>query len=125
MKRDKIIYWSATSLMVLGFVSSSMMYLSKNSELIESFNKLGYPEYFITILGIAKLAGALALVNPWWPALKEWAYAGYFFTLTGAVWTHLATETPFVAPLVFLGVTFVSYYFYKRVKEVVYKAQTV
>jgi len=113
-KTTKIIYWSLTGLVALGFLMSSFMYLGKNPELIENFRKSGYPVYFVTILGLAKLLGSLALVNPWFPKLKEWAYAGFTFVLIGAIWTHLATQTPFVAPLMFLLLLGGSYFFYQK-----------
>ena len=114
MKRDKIIYWSTTALLALGFAMSSFMYLTRNPELLGQFKLIGIPEYFVTLLGVAKLSGAIAIVNPWSTRLKEWAYAGYAFVLIGAVWTHIATNTPFVAPLVFLGIVGVSYFFFTR-----------
>lgn len=117
MKRDKIIYWILTGIVTLGFAMSSFMYLSKNPELMEGFNKMGFPVYFVTILGIAKLLGAIALVNPWWDKLKEWAYAGFTFTLIGAAWTHIATGTPFIMPLIFLLLVGLSYLFYQRTTD--------
>jgi len=126
MKKNKIIYWSLTGLVAAGFLMSSFMYLGKAPQLMESFRKSGYPDFFVTILGIAKLLGALALVNPWFPKLKEWAYAGFTFVLIGAVWTHVATSTPFVAPLVFLILVLASYFFYGKMnardKEINYSA---
>ncbi|WP_317897987.1 DoxX family protein [Aurantibacillus circumpalustris] len=110
-KVTKIIYWTITGLVALGFLMSSFMYLTKAPELMENFSKAGYPVYFVTILGLAKLLGAIALVNPWFPKLKEWAYAGFTFVLIGAVWTHVATSTPFAAPLVFLILLTASYFF--------------
>ena len=117
MKKNKILYWSLTGLVSAGFLLSSFMYLSKNPELMANFQKAGFPVYFVTILGVAKLLGALAIVNPWFPKLKEWAYAGFTFTLIGAAWTHLATQTPFVAPLVFLVLLGFSYFFYNKLKN--------
>lgn len=117
MKKNKILYWTFTGLVALGFLLSSFMYLSKNPQLLENFKKAGFPEYFVTILGLAKLLGAVALVNPWFPRLKEWAYAGFVFVLIGAVWTHVATATPFVAPLVFLLLVLVSYYFFRKLNK--------
>jgi hypothetical protein len=64
----------------------------------------------LPLLGTAKLLGALAIINPWFPMLREWAYAGFTFVLTGAAWSHLATGTPAVAPLVFLCILALSYY---------------
>ncbi len=114
MKRDKIFYWATTGIVAAGFLASSLMYLSKNEELMNSFKALGLPAYFVMLLGVAKLAGALAIVNPWNNRLKEWAYAGFTFTLAGAVYTHIATGTPFVAPLVFLALVGMSYFFRYR-----------
>jgi hypothetical protein len=114
MKRDKILYWATTGIVAAGFLMSSFMYLGKNEELMNSFKMLGFPAYFVMLLGVAKLAGALAIVNPWNNRLKEWAYAGFTFTLAGAVYTHIATGTPFAAPLVFLALVGLSYFFRYR-----------
>lgn len=116
MKRDKIIYWVSTGLVAAGFLLSSFMYLSGNEELLKNFKDLGYPVYFVTILGVAKLLGGLAMLIPvsYFHPVKEWVYAGFSFVLIGATWTHLATGTPFLAPLIFLAVLGVSYVFYKR-----------
>lgn len=117
MKKNKIIYWSLTGLVAAGFLMSSFMYLGKNPELLNGFKMMGFPEFFIPILGWAKLLGALAIVNPWFPKLKEWAYAGFTYTLIGAVWTHVATGTPFIAPLVFLVLVGASYFFFTKVSR--------
>jgi hypothetical protein len=117
MKKDKIIYWAATSLSSLAFAASSFMYLSKNPELVSQFQKTGFPLFFVTLLGVAKLLAAIALVAPLWSTIKEWAYAGYAFILIGAVWTHIATATPFAAPLVFLAILGVSYFYYRKLNE--------
>jgi hypothetical protein len=117
MKTNKIIYWSLTGLVSLGFFMSSFMYLGKNPELMNAFKQSGFPAFFVTILGLAKFLGALALVNPWFPKLKEWAYAGFTFVLIGAIWTHVATQTPFVAPLLFLVLLGGSYFFFNRLNS--------
>ena len=101
MTTNKIIYWVSTILFSAGMLMSSFMYLSHNPELMKGFALLGYPVYFVNILGTAKLLGAITLLVPTFPKLKEWAYAGFTFCLIGAVWTHAATGTPFVMPLVF------------------------
>ncbi|MGZ5970135.1 MAG: DoxX family protein, partial [Polyangiales bacterium] len=74
--------------------------------------KLGYPAYFATILGTWKLLGAVAIVAPRYPRLKEWAYAGIMFDLTGASLSHLASGDPagkVVTPLVLLGLAAASW----------------
>lgn len=116
MKRDRIIYWVSTGLVSLGMAFSCFMYLSKNPELVAGFTALGIPLYFMPLLGITKLLGAIALLVPSLKVLKEWAYAGFTFTFLGATWVHLATNSPFVAPLVFLAVLAVSYWFWKRLE---------
>jgi hypothetical protein len=117
MKRDKIIYWVATGLLAAGMGMSAFMYLTKDPELIGAFQTLGFPLYFVSILGVAKLLGAIVLLAPAGTTLKEWAYAGFIFTFIGAIWTHIETSTPFVGPLVFLVVLGVSYFFWVRVRE--------
>jgi hypothetical protein len=117
MKKDKIIYWIATALTGLSLLASSFMYLSKNPELIAQFQKTGFPLFFVTLLGVAKLLAAIGLVAPIWSSIKEWAYAGYAFILMGAIWTHIATATPFVAPLIFLAVLAVSYIYYHKLNQ--------
>ena len=73
---------------------------------------LGYPLYFASILGVWKLLGAIAIVVPGFPRLKEWAYAGFCFDLTAAALSHAAvgdTTGDIVAPLVFLALVFASW----------------
>jgi hypothetical protein len=117
MKKDKIIYWIATGLLAAGMGMSAYMYLTKNPELIAGFKALGLPVYFVTILGVAKLLGAIVLIAPVWARIKEWAYAGFIFTFVGAVFVHLSTGTPWVSPLVFLAVLAVSYLFWTRLNS--------
>ncbi len=111
MKRDQIVYWGTTGVVALMMVFSSYMYLSQNAQLMQNFQAIGYPAYIVPFLGIAKLLGALALVVTKWDKVTEWAYAGFAFTFLGATYSHLATHTPFVMPLVFLVLLGVSYWF--------------
>lgn len=110
MKTTKILYWISTGIASALFLLSAFMYLGKNPELMKNFESLGFPAFFVTILGVAKLSGAVAIINPWFTTLKEWAYAGYVFVLVGAIWTHAATHTSFAMPLIILGVVGLSYY---------------
>jgi uncharacterized membrane protein YecN with MAPEG domain len=116
MKRDKIIYWIATGLVAAGMGMSAFMYLSNNPELMKSFEAIGLPPYMVAILGVAKLLGAIVLLAPVWDRLKEWAYAGFSFTFIGAVWVHIATGTPWVAPFIALLILGVSYGFRLKLK---------
>ena len=58
---------------------------------VYGITQLGYPVYFLTIIGFWKLVGVIILLIPRYPLLKEWAYAGFFFLLTGALYSHFAT----------------------------------
>lgn len=114
MKRDKIIYWISTGLVSAGMLFSSTLYLSRNPELVNGFKSIEMPLYLVTLLGVTKLLGGIALLAPVWTKVKEWAYAGFAFTFLGAIWSHLATGTPWIAPLFFLVLLAVSYVFWNR-----------
>lgn len=116
MKKDKIIYWVATGVVAAGMSMSAFMYLSANPEIMVSFQALGIPGYLVVMLGVAKLLGAIALLVPIWDRIKEWAYAGFTFVFLGAIWTHVATGTPWVPPFIAMILLGVSYTFHGRLK---------
>lgn len=93
---------------------SAGMYLTGNEELLKNFQMLGLPLYFVGLLGMAKLLGAVALLVPVWRVLTEWSYAGFAFVFLGAIYIHVVTATPWVAPLVFLILLAVSYFYRRR-----------
>ncbi|KMQ65139.1 DoxX-like family protein [Chryseobacterium angstadtii] len=88
-KRNRIIYWIFTLWMALGMVSTAIVQLMKNKDELANFANLGYPAYLMTIIGICKLLGVIAVLIPKRPLLKEWAYAGFFFLMSGALVSHL------------------------------------
>jgi len=88
-KRNKIIYWIATAWLSLGMLSTGIVQLLQMEEEVASMENLGYPIYLLTILGIWKILGVIAILIPKYPLLKEWAYAGFFFVMTGALISHL------------------------------------
>lgn len=113
-KRNKIIYWIATAWLALGLVSTGIVQLMNMEKDVQMMLKLGYPLYLLTILGVWKLLGAIAILIPKFPLVKEWAYAGCFFTTTGAILSHLltggaASET--LPALLLLVLTILSWYF--------------
>ncbi|HLG40405.1 MAG TPA: DoxX family protein [Chitinophagaceae bacterium] len=117
-KAGKIIYWIATIWLALGMLSTGSVQLLKlkgdGPGSLNSMIQLGYPAYFVTLLGIAKILGVAALLIPKYPLLKEWAYAGFFFMMSGAVFTHIAAGNSMseVFPsLLLLVLTVVSWYF--------------
>ncbi|HYD21993.1 MAG TPA: DoxX family protein [Flavipsychrobacter sp.] len=114
MKINKIIYWTSTIIISGMFLMSSMMYFTKSPEIVQGFAFIGFPPFMIGLLGTAKLLGAIALAQPKFKTLKEWAYAGFTITLAGATWAHVATNTPFTMPLVFMALLAISYISWKR-----------
>lgn len=89
-KRNKIIYWVATSLLAFGMLQSGIFAVLRTKEWVDLVTGLGYPVYFLTILGVWKILGVFAILIPRFKLLKEWAYAGFFFAMTGALVSHLA-----------------------------------
>lgn len=112
MKAKAIGYWVATALVAFVVVSGGAAQVARRPETVEGMVHLGYPLYFVTILGIWKILGGIALLVPRFPRLKEWAYAGIFFDLTGAALSHAARGdgTRHIAvPLVFALITLASW----------------
>ena len=89
-KRNKIIYWIATTLLAIGMLQSGIFAVLRTKEWVDLVTALGYPVYFLTILGIWKILGVIAILMPGFKLIKEWAYAGFFFAMTGALISHLA-----------------------------------
>ena len=116
-KRNKIIYWIATLWLALGMLSTGGVQLLRAKEGAGGANSmihLGYPVYFLTLLGIWKFLGVAAVLIPKFPLLKEWAYAGFFFVMSGAVFSHLACgdgAKEFFGPVLLLVLTVLSWYF--------------
>lgn len=113
-KRNKIIYWIATVWLALGMTSTGIIQLMNVKEETEFILLLGYPAYILTLLGITKLMGVVAVLVPRYPLLKEWAYAGFCFMMTGAVYSHIAMGHSFkevAPPLLLIVLTFISWYF--------------
>lgn len=113
-KRDKIIYWIATVWLALGMLSTGIVQLINMEEEVQSINALGFPAYLLTILGTWKILGTIAILLPKLPLVKEWAYAGFFFTMTGALASHLIVGDEMitlVGPTLLLALTVTSWYF--------------
>ena len=113
-KRNKIIYWIATVWLSLGMLSTGIVQLIQLKEEADMMDHLGYPLYFLTILGVWKVLGVIAVLIPKFPLVKEWAYAGFFFAMSGAVFSHLACgdgAKEFFGPVLLLVLTVTSWYF--------------
>jgi hypothetical protein len=116
-KRNKIIYWIATIWLALGMVSTAAVQLFKMKDGqggADSIIHLGYPIYLLTILGVWKILGVVAVLIPKLPLLKEWAYAGFFFIMSGAIFSHMASGdsvAKIFPALLLLILTVASWYF--------------
>ena len=89
-KRNKIIYWIATALLCFGMLGSGTAQILRQPDMVKLVTALGYPVYFLTIIGVWKILAVIAILLPGFKLLKEWAYAGLFFVMTGALISHLA-----------------------------------
>jgi hypothetical protein len=116
-KRIKVICWISTAWLAVGMLSTGFVQILKASEGqggADMMEHLGYPVYLLTILGIWKMLGVTALLIPKFPLLKEWAYAGFFFTMTGAAFSHIAAGdavTTLLPAMLLLVLLLLSWYF--------------
>jgi uncharacterized membrane protein len=84
-------YWITTGLLTFGMLAGGIGQLAHAKRTVDGIVHLGFPPYFLTILGTWKILGVIALLVPGYRLLKEWAYAGFFFAMTGAIASHLAS----------------------------------
>jgi DoxX-like family len=116
-RRNKIIYWVATLWLALRMASTGAGQLVKmktGAGGVDNITHLGYPIYFLTMLGVWKMLGVAAVLAPGFPLLKEWAYAGFFFAMSGAAFSHIALHDSVkeIFPSVLLLIlTMTSWYF--------------
>jgi len=113
MKAKQIGYWITLVLFCLAMAGGGFADLTQNPTIMESMKKLGFPDYVATILGFWKVAGVAALLLPGWGLVKEWAYAGFFFDLTGASAAHLYVKDAMpepIIPLIMLAIGMASWY---------------
>jgi len=90
MNARNFLYWASTGIIAFVLLSGGAAELAGQKDTIAGMVHLGYPTYFVTILGVWKVLGTVAILAPGFPRLKEWAYAGIFFDLTGAAISHAA-----------------------------------
>lgn len=113
-KRTKIIYWVATIFLSFGMLAGGIQQLFQIGGYVEIIKELGYPKYLLSILGAWKILGVFAILIPKFPLLKEWAYAGFFFAMSGAMVSHFVVGqaiTDALPSLILLTVTVLSWYF--------------
>ena len=118
MKGINIFYWISTILICLLMAFSAVASLAMPQQSAEMMNhQLGYPAYIIGFLSVAKLLGVVAILAPGFQRLKEWAYAGFFFDLSGAMYSMMMSgQKPagWAPMLLFLAVLFCSYFAYHK-----------
>lgn len=113
----RIAYWIVTILAALLLAASGVPDILLIPEAVEIFRHLGYPIYLLPFIGVAKILGAIAILQPWFPRLKEWAYAGLAFDVIGAAFSHLSVGDGIggaLAPIIGLILILTSYALYRR-----------
>ena len=109
--RRTIAYWGATGLVATVTLLAGVAYVTASPQAVENFQHVGYPQQLRVLLGIGKLAGAVVLLLPRLPTLKEWAYAGFTFMWIAATVAHYLAGDGAVTllPVALLGSLAVSY----------------
>jgi hypothetical protein len=114
MENRKVLwYWIITAILSFCIFSGGLAQAVQVKGVVQGFKPLGYPNYFISIIGVWKVLGVIAILIPKFPLLKEWAYAGIFFVMTGAVISHIASDNvsvQIIAPLLLAVFTVLSWY---------------
>ena len=121
-KKNKIIYWVATLFLSVGMLAGGTQQMLQIGGYNEIVTRLGYPLYMLSIIGVWKILGVVVLLLPGFPLVKEWAYAGFFFVMTGAAISHIVMKEPFVEvvpSLTLLTAIIVSWYFRPASRKVV------
>jgi uncharacterized membrane protein YphA (DoxX/SURF4 family) len=112
MKTRTIVYWATTGLVGLAFAAGGAFDAMNGPDVQAILGHLGYPVYFAVVIGVWKMLGAVTVLVPRFPRLKEWAYAGMFFDLTGAAISHASVgdaASKVITPLVLLVLAVVSW----------------
>lgn len=116
-KTAKIIYWTLTILFALFMLMDGISGIAQVEAGKESMRQLGYPIYLMSILGVAKVLGALTLLQNKFQTFKEWAYAGFVINVLGAALSWIFVGGPafnIILPLIFLGIILFSYFLWKK-----------
>ncbi|MEO6315821.1 MAG: DoxX family protein [Chitinophagaceae bacterium] len=117
IKTTRVVYWVITILFALLMLMDGFGGVTRQQAGVEVMQHLGYPIYALSIFGIAKILGALAIVQNKFKTIKEWAYAGFTFNFIGAMLSraYSGDQTSWILfPLIPLAVLFLSYYFWKK-----------
>ncbi len=113
-KRNKIIYWVTTGLLAFGMLAQGFAQIAQTKGYVDIIVNLGYPIYFLYIIGNWKILGVIAILIPRFPLLKEWAYAGFFFIMSGAVFSHIAAgDFMSITPAIILVILIVTSWYFR------------
>ncbi len=117
MNRKNVLYWTVTVLFSALMIFSAIPGIMRSPDAVAMFEThLGYPSYFTVYLSVAKLVGALVLLVPRFPRVKEWAFAGFAFDLVSAMYSFasvgdpVASWAPLFIGLALLGVTYLLHH---------------
>ena len=116
MKKTKTLYWIITGLFSAFMLFSAVPDILVMPDAVTFMAHLGYPKYIIPFLGVAKLLGVIAILVPGFPRIKEWAYAGLFFDLAGAIYSIICTAGIdasmlfMVLPVIFGALSYIYYH---------------
>lgn len=113
----KVAYWIVTVLFALIMIFDGLAGVLRVEGGKEALAQIGYPEYLLTIVGIAKILGAIGIFQTIFLTIKEWAYAGFTFLFIGAFASHFFSGSIIgfqILPIVLLVITFVSYFLWKK-----------
>ncbi len=119
-KTPKIIYWIVTILFALMMLLDGFAGALRVQGAKEALAQLGYPEYLSTIIGVAKIFGAIALLQNVFRTVKEWAYAGFAFVCIGAFASHAFSGSGIgfiILPIIMLAIVFLSYFLWRKIES--------
>ena len=124
MEKGKLItYWLATTLMAVGMLGSGLAQIFQAKGMVDLIVPLGYPLYFLYIIGVWKVLGVITILLPRFKLAKEWAYAGFFFLMTGAFFSHLLSGDHSVKGIIgpFMQTVFIilSWYFRPASRKII------
>jgi hypothetical protein len=118
MKKTKITYWILTVLFAVYMALTALPDILRSEDALKVMRQLGYPDYFTPFIGYAKLLGAIAVLIPGYPRIKEWAYAGLVFDLVGATYSIIGAGMFNIGGMLFmllsLALAFASYFLYHK-----------
>lgn len=120
-KTVKITYWVLNILFCLSHIGDAIGGLTQAKAGVDAMQAMGYPLYLMSFLAVLKLLGVVALLQDKFKTIKEWAFAGFSFTLIGAAVSHACiNDKPLfvIMPVIFLAILLTLYYFWRKYEQV-------